>query len=271
MKYVETPPSLRLADLVKCFWSLEYSPSGAGEPEPVVPDGCIEIIFNLADRFRRYHASGLVETQAASLIAGQMHRSILIGPTGNVHLFGIRFKPAGAFPFFRFGMSDLVDRVESLRAVGGGDISRIEDQLASANSFQERVVIAESLQVERLSHKQTFDPWLSNAVELISNCCGKSPISKIARDVGISERGLERRFRQSVGLTPKMFSRIVRFQRVLKAIEHSKNPAIIDTALEFGYYDQSHLIHDFRQFSDTTPAAFLERARGITDVFVSGD
>ncbi len=271
MQYLEAQPTPRFANMVKCFWSLEYAPSAVGEPEPVVPDGCVEIIFNLADRFRRYHPGGQVETQAASLVAGQMHRSILIGPSGNVHLFGIRFKPAGASPFFRFGMSDLADQVESLRAVWGNDVSGIEDRLASANRFHERVVIAESLLAERLSDKRTFDPWLNNAIGLISDRRGKLPISRIAREIGISERGLERRFRESVGLTPKLFSRIVRFQRVLKAIEQSPNPDIIDAAFEFGYYDQSHLINDFRQFADTTPLAFLERARGITDVFVSGD
>jgi methylphosphotriester-DNA--protein-cysteine methyltransferase len=168
-------------------------------------------------------------------------------------------------------MSELAERVESLRAVWGGDVSGIEDRLAGANSFHERVVIAESLLGERLSEKRTFDPWLSNAIDLISDRRGKTPISRIARDVGISERGLERHFRESIGLTPKLFSRIVRFQRVLKAIEQSPNPDIIDAAFEFGYYDQSHLIIDFRQFADKTPLAFMERARGITDVFVSGD
>lgn len=268
MQYLETPPSPRFADLITCFWSLEDAVSGAREPEPVIPDGCVEIIFNLADRFRRYHSSGAVETQEASLIAGQMLRSILIGPSGKVLLFGIRFKPAGAFPFFRFAMKDLADRVESLRSVWGSSVSIIEEQLASANSFQERVAIAESILVKRLSDKHVFDPWLRNAIELISNHNGKATVSRIARDLCISERGLERKFRQSVGLTPKMFSRIVRFQRVLKAIEHSPNPDIIDKALAFGYCDQSHLIHDFQQFSGKTPTAFLSRPYGITDAFL---
>lgn len=271
MQYLEIQPSPRFADLVKCFWSLEYQNSGADEPEPVVPDGCVEIIFNLSDRFRRYHANGDIETQSASLVAGQMQSSILIGPSGNVRLFGIRFRPTGAFPFFRFGMNDLADRIEPLDSVWGGEVASIEDRLSAAVSFEGQVAVAEAALAERFVEKNRVDPWLRNAVNLISTESGIKPVGVIAKEIGISERGLERRFRQSVGLTPKMFSRIVRFQRVLKSLETAAEPDIIDTALSFGYYDQSHLINDFRQFSGTTPTAFLERSHRMTEIFVSAD
>jgi AraC-like DNA-binding protein len=271
MQYRETRPSLRFADLVKCFWSLEYQNAGTDEPEPVVPDGCVEIVFNLADRFRRYHANGDIETQAASLVAGQMHKSILIGPSGDVRLFGIRFRPAGAFPFFRFGMSDLADRIISLDSVWGTEVASIEDRLSVARGFEAQVAVAEAVLTERISDKTTFDPWLQNAVNLISSENGIKPVGRIAKDIGISERGLERRFRNSVGLTPKLFSRIVRFQRVLKTLESSSEPDILETALSFGYFDQSHLTNDFRQFSGSSPAAFLERSHRMTEIFVSGD
>ncbi len=271
MQYLETRPSPRFADLVKCFWSLEYQNSGADEPEPVVPDGCVEIIFNLSDRFRRFHSNGQVETQASSLIAGQMQSSILIGPSGNVRLFGIRFRPTGAFPFFRFGMNHLTDRIEPLETVWGRDVSGIEDRLAAAVSFEAQVTVAETALAERFYERNAVDPCLRNAVDVISAENGMKPVRSIAKEIGISERGLERRFRQSVGLTPKMFSRIVRFQRVLKSIERAAEPDILDTALSFGYYDQSHLINDFRQFSGNSPAAFLEKSHRMTEIFVGTD
>src|SRR5436190_23474652 len=111
MNYQETLPSPRLAGYVKCYWALEFNGVDASEPEPVVPDGCIEIVFNLADRFRRFYGNGDVEVQPSSLIAGQMRESILIGPSGEVRLFGVRFQPAGACAFFRFDMSDLANRI----------------------------------------------------------------------------------------------------------------------------------------------------------------
>ena len=113
MHYLESAPSLRFAQLIKCFWSLEYQNCGVGEPEPIVPDGCIEIVFNLADRFRRFIGNEC-GTQPASLVAGQMKQCVLIAPTGDVRLFGIRFQSHGAVPFFRFDLSELANRIVPL-------------------------------------------------------------------------------------------------------------------------------------------------------------
>lgn len=137
MDYRERAPSPRLKEhilkeYIRCFWSLESEKTTVGEPEPVMPEGCMEIIFNLADRFRRYHASGEVKSQPASIVAGHMQTSILIGPSGNIRLFGIRFAPAGAFPFFRVNLADLANRIEPLDSVWGRSGPDLEEQLAGA-------------------------------------------------------------------------------------------------------------------------------------------
>jgi AraC-like DNA-binding protein len=83
---------------------------------------------------------------------------------------------------------------------------------------------------------------------------GTLSVRELARQGGISERQLEREFNDIVGLAPKIFSRILRFQRVFQAFE--QNAKWVDVALECGYYDQPHLIADFRQFAATTPTTF---------------
>lgn len=268
MRYQEILPSPQFAKYVKCFWSLEYGFSADGnEPEPVIPDGCIEMVFNLADRFRRYHSDGEVEVQPSSMIVGQMHQSILIGPSGNVRLFGIRFRPSGAYPFFRFDLIDLFNRIEPLDSVLGGSIREVEERLASVDSFAEQVAVAESMLAGLLAAKATIDPRLQAAVNALSDVAGRRRIGEVARDIGISERGLERAFKRHVGLSPKVFSRTIRFQSVLRTLESIMEPNILDTALSFGYYDQSHLITDFRQFCGTSPVAFLERSHLMTKLF----
>lgn len=271
MNYREIQPSPRFAGLVKCFWSLEYTGNAPAEPEPVVPDGCIEIVFNLSDRFRRYHSNGQVETQPASIIAGQMQQCVLIGPSGSVRLFGIRFDPAGAFPFFRFDVKDLLNRIEPLESVWSGALGDIEERLRAADDIDARVAVAEAELTQRLRENSVVDPWLRHSVDGIIAGKGMLPVRTIARDLGISERGLERRFSRFVGLTPKAYSRITRFQRVLGSLQSAAKPDVLDAALSFGYYDQSHLINDFRQFSGTTPAAFLERAHRMTALFITAE
>jgi hypothetical protein len=77
-----------------------------------LPDGCIELIFNLAEKFRRHHSGGEIEIQPETLIAGQMRRYAMIEPAGRVKLFGVRFHPHGAHPFFQFALSELTDQLE---------------------------------------------------------------------------------------------------------------------------------------------------------------
>src|SRR5262245_60769920 len=103
MRYREIQPSSHLARYVKCYWTLEASSASPSDrPEPVIPDGRIELIFNLADPFCRYYSDGNIETQPLGIVAGQMRNSAVIGPSGVVSLFGVRFRYAGAAPFFAF-------------------------------------------------------------------------------------------------------------------------------------------------------------------------
>src|SRR5438128_6487525 len=104
MQYLECAPGPRLSKYIRCFWQLEDDASISNSAEPVLPDGSIEIVFNLADSFRRYHSDNTIETQPKTILVGQMRGPATIQPTGRVSLFGIRFRPYGAFPFLRMSL-----------------------------------------------------------------------------------------------------------------------------------------------------------------------
>ena len=269
MKYLERSPSFDLSDHVKTYWSLEYDDGiGNGPPEPIVPDGCVEIVFNLADRFKRYHADGSIEILPASLVAGQIKDRILIGPTGKVRLFGIRFKPAGAQAFFDLRMKELTDRIEPLSTFWGPAVNELEERLWMVSTFPKQINRVEWELRRRIRRPSIMDPIFSNCVGGILATSGTRKIGDIARHFGISERQLERQFDRSIGLSPKTFSRIVRFQAVLRSITSAGPTSILDAAYHFGYYDQSHLIKDFLHFSGMNPSDYFERTQGITDLFL---
>lgn len=272
MQYSEIVPSPHLAEYVKCFWSLEQSKSQVSEaPEPVVPDGCLEIVFNLADRFQRFLADLTVETQAASIVAGQMRKSVLIKPTGNVKLFGIRFRSSGAYPFFDFSLYELTDRIESLDSVLGTEGRVIEEQINEAATFAECVGIIETFLTKRLVENKKFDGTLIRAAEIIVENDGMMSVGGVARIVGVSERRLERKFKQKIGVSPKLFSRIIRFQNILKALKETGTDDVLDTALTFGYFDQPHMIREFKEFSGKSPTAFLDNSHRLTEFFTIGE
>ena len=268
MNYAEARPSRQLTSFIKCFWTLEYSgSSGSAVPaEPVLPDGCPEIVFNLSDRFLRLHA-GKEDLQPSALFAGQMSSSISIRPTGNVRLFGVRFWPAGAFPLVRYPLSEFTDQIVEFGVACPGAGSDVENKIQDAGSFSSQVAAFETFFSEQLGLRGEGDQITSKACEWILARQGLDTVSNIAHQIGVSERRLERRFKRSVGLSPKTFSRIVRFQTVVNAVQQSSDANLLDTALSFGYYDQSHLIRDFKEFSGGTPMAFFDRTHQISDVF----
>ena len=267
MHYSEIAPSPHLAEFIKCFWSIEDAGSPTAAPEPVVPDGCVEIVFNLADRFQRIQGPDDIETQPATIVAGQMKRSVLIKPTGRISLFGIRFQHAGAFPFFQFSLSELTDRIESIDSTWGAEGREIEERICEAGTFAERVAIIETIFTARLISNKKFDSSIIEAARLIVGRDGAVPIRQVAELVGISERQLEREFKQKIGVSPKLFSRIIRFQQLLKSLEGDGAEGLLENALTLGYYDQAHMLHEFREFAGKSPTAFIDEAHRISEAF----
>ena len=241
MQYTEIAPARHLAKYVKCFWMLEQTAVPAapvtGEnraPEAVIPDGSIEIIFNLSDPFRRHHSNGRIETQPRSIVAGQMREHALIEPSGRVKLFGIRFQAAGAYPFFRFSLSELTGRIENLASVWGRGAGELEEKINEALSPEERIAIVESELGKLLSANRKFDGIVEGASRIITGRHGLVSMDEVSRILNVSGRRLERRFQHRFGLTPKFFSRIVRFQNLLGALREERKEGLLGTALSFG-------------------------------------
>lgn len=270
MRYTEIPPSRSLAKYVKCFWTLKADRSpGNGGPEPVMPDGCIELIFNLADPFRRFHPDGALEIQPRSIIAGQMRSFSLIEPSGAIDLFGARFQHSGAAPFFRFPLNELTENIPDLKLVWGRAGRDIEERIQDALSTSVRVELIENELLRLLGQNAPADGITGAAARLIVENGGSVRVENLAAALGINGRRLERRFQQYVGLSPKRFSKIIRFQNFLGAVSSGPERNILDTALSFGYYDQAHLIREFREFSGKTPAIFFGNEHRLSEVFIN--
>lgn len=269
MRYSEIPPSPVLRRYVQCYWTLEAAREAAAPPEPVMPDGRIELIFNLADPFQRFHANGYVETQPLSIVAGQMRNCAMIGPSGAIDLFGVRFTHAGASPFFSFPLNELTDRIVDLKAVLGAGCRQTEERLNEARTLKQRVAVIESALLRLLSKNTGLDLIVENASRIITGNKGLAAIDRVTEALGVNERTLERRFQQKFGLSPKRFSRIIRFQNFLSAARTGHSRDILDTALSFGYYDQAHLIREFREFSGKTPLAFFGSEYKLSEVFIN--
>jgi len=265
--YSESYPSASLHSVIDRYWSIEYDGSSDAPVEPVLPDGCPEIVFNLADRFQRIPTYGDVETQSSAIVSGQIRSRLLIRPTGRVSLFGVRFRPHAAAGFLGVAMSSLTDHIVPLESVVGVFSGELESRIAEAETFEDRVIVVEAALESRRSKGDAG--IAAGLTKLIADSGGRFSVRELVDRSGIGERRMERMFDKYVGVSPKVFSRIVRFRGVVRSIDTADSFGLLDTALSFGYYDQSHMIHEFNEFAGTSPLAYFEETHRLSELFTS--
>lgn len=253
---------------MECFWTLESFESRAPtSPQRILPDGRTELIFNLADPFRRYHPDGAIEVQPRTLIVGQMRRFVMVQPLGRVKLFGVRFRPAGAGPFLGAPLDAFTGPIVSLEQAWNRAGRELSERIESARSTADRWRWVENELIERLARHRSVDPLIDRAVELIVRRTGIVSMERLHQELGTSGRQLQRRFRTHVGISPKRLCRILRFQGVFTAIGRRRTAGWGLVAADCGYHDQAHLIHEFKEFAGQSPAAYLRERHEVSDHF----
>lgn len=256
MNYREVPPSPRLAPYVRCFWRLRGDAAAfAGAAERILPDGCGEVIVNRADPFRQH---GREPTQPRVMLVGQIRRYLRVVPTGEVDLVGVRFQPFGLHALLRLPAAEVTDARPDLGAFD----ARLRKELEDA--ARKGVVELEDALLRRLRPRALRS---REAVARILAGGGRVRVDALARELRLGHRSLERAFRREVGLPPKLFARIVRFQGVIAAAERARRLDWAGLAPGCGYFDQAHLIRDFRHFAGRSPGAWFREEHPMADFF----
>jgi AraC-like DNA-binding protein len=269
MRYREIKPKAADRAFVECYWTMEHE---GGEPvavQKVVPDGYPELILNLGRPFECLH-DDVWRVQPGCFLAGQITGPMLLRPSGAAHLIGVRFLPQGAGQWLGLPMQELAGRTWPIAELSPALARRLAAVLESPaplvnlQATLSRAPIAEDLLV-------------SQAVRWIAVARGAHDVGSLANHLGIGWRQLERRFASRVGLPPKLFSRIQRFFHVFQHVQGG-SADWADTAAACGYYDQAHLIRDFKDFSGATPTVLLAedalarhflRSRSLSDSSMS--
>jgi AraC-like DNA-binding protein len=190
-------------------------------------------------------------------VAGQCTRFLELQRCGAVGIIAARFHSASATAFLCGYMDELTDRIRALETLGRVASGDLAERIRDAGCDTARVALLERWLLQASSDNVPSYSAVVEATRLIRASKGLVDIATVARRLTISTRTLERRFRRTVGLTPKGFARIIRFRQVFDALTHVRDWTWADVALRCGYTDQAHLIHDFGQFSGLSPARFL--------------
>jgi AraC-like DNA-binding protein len=255
VQFTQQAPGGRLNTVVKTIWRARGTQSEFSVPEPIVPDGCVEIVFNLGDPFSGEDG----QTQPRALLAGQMTRAVVAMPTGNVDLLGVRFHPGRAGTALRVPMWQLQDCLIDAASVMA-DLAGVADDLRGMPDrcrldFLDRALSSGAVD-RRLDD-------IDHALALIAAAGGNVTVESIARRVGITRRHLERRFQDEVGLGVKQMARISRVHAALRLMERNGEMSGAAIAAHCGYSDQAHLIRECRQLTGRTPARFMTSERSL--------
>jgi AraC-like DNA-binding protein len=253
-------PHPPLSDFVEIFWLYEADTPSPPTKERRLPDGSMELVINLRDDLVRIydrHHPDQFHSYRGSIISGVHSQFTLIDTTSQASVIGIHFKPGGAFPFLPLPAAELHNQTLSLDILWGIEAVNLREQLLTAQKSAHRFHILEQFLLSRLAPSQITHSAISFALKEFQNSSHTSTISAVTKQIGISQTRFIQLFRETVGLTPKQFCRILRFQQALQALENGLPIKWADLALSCGYFDQAHFIHDFQAFSGMTPGTYL--------------
>jgi AraC-like DNA-binding protein len=241
--------------------SLSYHESG-GAPtlERILPGGRVHVMVNLHENeFRSYHGTrnDRVQRTGGAVLEGASSTARVIDTGLQRCLVCVNFRLGGAAPFFRVPLSEARDSLVDIDQFWGDDAAVVRERLLDAPAPAVRLRVLEQILLERLLRREPTDRAIPFAAALLER--GIS-VSEVSARVGLLPRTLVRRFRAYVGLSPKRFARVRRLQRVVGSIRDPRDVDWPALAARFGYADQAHLVHDFRELTGITPTAYRPRS-----------
>jgi len=268
MRYAEYGPPDALAPFVRCIWTLEGNAVDLGQPiQPILPDGCPELVIHLGDRFERVYADGRIERQASVLLAGQLTQHLSLRPTGRIAVIGVRFHPDGAAALVDVPQRELVGLTIDVDALTPALGRSLRASCGSMSSPSEALVPVQTCLLEWMQASRP-DPRMRYAVDTIQRHRGGLSIDALALRLGWTRRHLERRFQLLVGISPKRLARIARFQSALRVLEETAVPRrSTRAAVAVGYADQAHFIREFHELAGCAPGAHLLRNAELNGYF----
>ncbi len=231
--------------------SEDYLPS-----ERVYPTGYATMVFHYGSPsiFQKKDLSKNIEPNL--VICGQQTSYYDLSLAGKTGMFLIVFKPHGVKSFFNFPITELLNESLSLHDLLNNEAIELEDKLFNAPKNRQRISLLEDFLIKRLNHNNEFER-VEHAIKIIENFKGQIKTKDIAPEVCLGIKQFERTFSKYVGINPKKYASIIRFQNVIQLRRKHKNSSMFQLAIDNGYYDHAHFIHDFKSFTGLSPKEFF--------------
>jgi len=258
--YKPKPP---LSKFVDNFWLYEGH-EAEHKTERILPTGTLELVINLRQNELRFYDAERPENRSrfsGALVSGAHGRGFAPDTAEEAFIIGVHFKPGGAFPFLGLPAGDLADTHVDLETLWGRSASRLRERLCEARTSVERFQLLQEALSSRLCHGVAQHYAVSAALEMFGKNQAGPRVREAAKYLGLSQRRFIQVFKSEVGMKPKLFSRIQRFQQTRTFIQHNPSINWADLAVDLGYFVQSHFIREFLEFSGLSPTDYINRQK----------
>ena len=246
-EYIEYTPHPLLGSLIACYWSYSApTQNRLAMQKPVIPDGSVDIIFDLNP-----------SAPLRCFAIGAMTKPI---QNQKPHLLGVRFHTGMACSFFKTPMHHLTDLTVDACKFLDDPSHTLSDQLAERTSPQEWIALLDGFFMTRMAGLDPMEPPLAEALRLIRQSDGQCSVRQISDAVGWSRQHFARRCLHSTGVSPKFLMQVLRLQKTIALHTKGNFFGWSQLSQEGGYFDQSHMIHEFKKITGLSPIDYLTPA-----------
>ncbi|SEW08922.1 AraC family transcriptional regulator [Chitinophaga arvensicola] len=249
-------PHPLLAAYVDAYW---VSGGVYASVHRILPDTCADIIFNISEDVIAAGNGGLQVMPGNAFVVGTMttFRDTVVLPY--TYLLGIRFHPGALAAFTGWPLQSITDDHACLTDISAGWQHLLEPLLLKARTVTEKINSLNNFLLQRLPARTINADKLQESIALIRHVHGAVDIKTLAMQAYMSTRNFERHFLQSVGVSPKTFTRIVRFLHLKQQLKVHPDKPLLSLALDNGFYDHAHLTREFKAFAGESPTGFIQR------------
>lgn len=262
-------PPMPLASLVECLWYWEGAPTPHRQ-ERLLPNAEAAIIFNLRDDpIVIYDDGGRAAHLGKIAFSGARSNCFIIDCEQQERVIGVQFRPGGAFPFFPMPISAMEDGSFALADLWGAEAALVRERILAAVQPHAMLRTLARCLLERMHARRVLDPAVLYAARQLGTAHasfgmdgigGVTGVAGVTRQIGLSQRRFRQLFHEQVGVAPKTFHRVRRFQHTLTYLRSAARVRWAEVAAACGYYDQAHLCHEFAQLAGMSPAVYLATA-----------
>jgi len=273
MIYQFFQPSSVLRPFIKHYWMLEeniFTSSKKHCSQRIFPAGFTELIFYYGDRYLNIDKKKKETIQPRLHFSGQRNDYYDVKPTGKVGLLAVTFKPDAARLFFNLPVHELLDSWVSIEDLGGKQTEVLQDKLLNAGNLKSRVQIMEKFLIDQLHENLIYDyRRIHHSLNEIDRRRGLVSVAEVAGEACLGTKQFKRKFADFVGINPKQFIRIVRFQYAIYNKQNGWVNNLTQLAHKCGYYDQAHFTNEFKSFTGYAPKDFFNMGEPYSDYFSS--